>query len=1081
MKSLLYLFLGSLGIWGFISLGNPFANSNQNSDLPDQIDYNFHIRPILSDKCFACHGPDANNQEAGLRLDKAEFALEELPESPGKFAWIPKNPSKSEALIRMQSEDPTVQMPPPESHLSLTAGEIALIEAWVEQGATYKEHWAFIPPKPPVLPENANKASGIHGVDYLIQRKLEEVGLDPSPPAKLETLARRASFSLTGLPPKQEWVEALSYGYLSYEALIDSLLISPSYGEHMAAYWMDVARYADSDGYLDDKHRDFSPYRDWVIEAFNRNMPYKDFVSWQIAGDLLPGASQDQKLATAFNRLHRKNSEAGIVFEEYRVEYVADKTNTFGKAFLALSMECARCHDHKYDPISQEEYFKLFGFFNSTSEIGHAVYGPDQTPGPALLLEDREVKEKRLFLEKEIEKLEEERGEEKGKSSNKPWSVESQKSEKIAINSLKYSIQDALVAHYSFDQVSKVKGDTWTSPEQLRKEKPATLVRPVMGKGKKGKAFYITDYNSGKLGEKVGWYDRTDPFSLDFWVYVDTLYPEAGILTHCEDLRLGYKGYSLHVKNNRLTAIMAHSWPQNSIQVTTLDSLVTKQWTHIGLTYSGNSKAEGLTLFINGQKAEVEVEQDHLYKGILFEYNIHTYGFSGIQFGQRGKITPLKGGAIDEIKVYNRELSPLEVLYTYSTQGYSMEMGKLAQQERTRLFQEHVNLLNENQHPSTTKLRTLRDSLNLLVNEIPEIMVMGDLPEKRPTYILDRGAYDSPTQEVEPGTPEAVLPFSDQHTQDRAGLVSWLFDPDNPLTARVMANRMWYMHFGRGLVKTTEDLGNQGDLPSHPELLDYLARYFIESGWDIKALHKHIMLSATYQQASVISPDLQEKDPENMWLARGPRIRMSAEMIRDNALSISGLLVDEIGGPSVYPYQPEGLWDEISNKHWRYKYLQEPGDGLYRRSLYSVWKRTSPPPSMQIFDVGERGTCRVRRRHTMTPLQALVLLNDPQYQEAARALAEQMYEEFPHSSEAQLVNSFMRVLGRNPDPNERQMLQDFYKKEWEKFNQRPAKADDYLCNGEREVQLARVEPVQLASLGVVINGLMNTDEAVTRN
>ncbi len=406
MKSLLYILLGSLGIWGFISIGNPFAGSSENLALPDEVDYNFHIRPILSDKCFACHGPDANNREAGLRLDEPEQALAELPESPGKFAWTPKNLKQSEAIQRIHDTDPQVQMPPPESHLSLSETEIALLEKWVEQGASYKAHWAFIPPSQPEIPEVSIRDWPNTPIDHFILARLDQEGMKPSARATPETLIRRASFSLTGLPPKAGWVDAFTEGpsQATYEALIDSLLQSPSYGEHMAAYWMDVARYADSDGYLDDKHRDFSPWRDWVIEAFNQNMSYKDFVSWQIAGDLIPGASQEQKLATAFNRMHKKNSEAGIVFEEYRVEYVADRTNTFGKAFLGLSMECAKCHDHKYDPISQADYFKLFGFFNSTFEMGHAVYGPDQTPGPAMLLEDREVRARRLFLEKQIEK-----------------------------------------------------------------------------------------------------------------------------------------------------------------------------------------------------------------------------------------------------------------------------------------------------------------------------------------------------------------------------------------------------------------------------------------------------------------------------------------------------------------------------------------------------------------------------------------------------------------------------------------------------------------------------------------------------
>ena len=683
-------------------------------------------------------------------------------------------------------------MPPPESHLSLSETEIALLEKWVEQGASYKAHWAFIPPSQPEIPEVSIRDWPNTPIDHFILDRLDQEGIKPSARATPETLIRRASFSLTGLPPKAGWVDAFTEGpsQATYEALIDSLLQSPSYGEHMAAYWMDVARYADSDGYLDDKHRDFSPWRDWVIEAFNQNMSYKDFVSWQIAGDLIPGASQEQKLATAFNRMHKKNSEAGIVFEEYRVEYVADRTNTFGKAFLGLSMECAKCHDHKYDPISQADYFKLFGFFNSTFEMGHAVYGPDQTPGPAMLLEDREVRARRLFLEKQIDKIE---GEGRGESLEE----RAKREEKGSIISLKSGIEDAMVAHYSFDQVTRIKGDSWTSLEQRGREKPASLVRPVIKPGKKGKAFYVTDYNSGKLGEKVGWYERTDPFSLELWVYLDTLYPEAGILTHCEDLRLGYKGYSLHLKDNRLTAIMAHSWPQNAIQVTTLDTLPAKGWTHIGLTYAGNSQAEGLTLYLNGKKAEVEVEQDHLYKGILFEYNIHTYGFHGIQFGQRGKITPLKGGALDEIKVYKRELSPLEALFTHDPAGYSHSLEQMEENERTQLLAAHHHHQLRLQNPHEYELKRYRDSLNQLVNAIPEIMIMGDLPSPRPTYILERGAYDNHGEEVQPGTPESILAFDSTWSSNRLGLTEWLFDPENPLTARVMVNRIWYMHFGQ--------------------------------------------------------------------------------------------------------------------------------------------------------------------------------------------------------------------------------------------------------------------------------------------
>ncbi|MEM9719203.1 MAG: DUF1553 domain-containing protein [Bacteroidota bacterium] len=1067
MKTLLSFLLG-LGIsWGIFSLSTPSPSEGTFAEsLPDEVDYNFHIRPILSDKCFACHGPDAANRKAGLRLDLADAAFEELPESPGKHAFIAGNTKKSEAIQRILSSDPEIQMPPPESHLSLTDREIALLKKWVDQGAMYKKHWSFVAPTIPEIPKVSQQDWPKDAIDYFVLEKLEGKGLGASPQATSEQLIRRVYFSLTGLPPSTEAIDTFvaDSSLNAYEELIDSLLQTTAYGERMAAHWMDVARYADSDGYLDDKHRDFFPWRDWVIKAFNNNLSYKEFVTWQLAGDLLPNATQEQILATAFNRLHKKNSEAGIVFEEYRVEYVADRTNTLGKAILGLSLECARCHDHKYDPLSQKNYFQLFSFFNSTFETGHAMYGPDQTPGPALLLANREVQARKEFLEKQVAREEKNLMNAQGELQlGQPFTLHPPQ--------VKKSLREALVAHYSFDKiVSTDKDQAWT-PEVGGKAGKASLTRPLVKKGKYGKGFFTTDYNGGVLGDKVGWYERTEPFSIELWIYPDTTYAEAGVFTHCEDFRLGYKGYSLHLKDNRLSFIMAHSWPQNSIQVTTRKRLAPKTWTHVVITYSGNSQASGTNLYIDGKLAEVEVEQDHLYKGILYAYNIHTYGFRGIQIGQRDKITPFKQGGIDEFKVYKKALSPLEVQLAFDPQTPSISND---------LLHAHQNSQLENEYALSGALRHYRDSLNLWVNAIPEIMVLGDLPKPRPTFVLDRGLYDSPTEPVEPQTPESVLPFDPKLPKNRLGLTQWLFDPQNPLTARVIVNQIWQLHFGRGLVKTSDDLGNQGELPSHPELLDHLATWFIDSGWDLKALHKKILLSASYQQASFLRAEMKEIDPENVLLARGPRFRLPAEMIRDNALAISGLLVDSVGGPSVYPYQPEGLWDEISNKHWRYQYLQEPGPGLYRRSLYSVWKRTSPPPAMQIFDVGERGTCRVRRQVTATPLQALVLLNDPQYQEAARVLAEKLVSKYGASLDTQLKQGYKHIIGRNPDEKEEEMLREFYAMEWDHFNASPNLANQYLCNGEQEAA-NEMELVHLAALGVVMNGLMNTDEAVMLN
>ena len=1067
MKFLLYFLIG-IGIsWGIFSLSTPNSSEAISTySLPDEVDYNFHIRPILSDKCFACHGPDAAKREAGLRLDLPEAAFGELPESVGKHALVKGSTSKSEAFQRVKSEDPEIQMPPPESNLALTQREIALLEHWIEQGAEYKAHWSFETPTRPKIPEVSDDTWPEDEIDYFVLEKLEEKALSVSPKANKEQLIRRASFALTGLPPTVETLDAFlaDNSPQAYEKLIDSLLDTPAYGERMAAQWMDVARYADSDGYLDDKHRDFSPWRDWVIKAFNQNLSYKEFVTWQLAGDLLPDPSQEQILATAFNRLHKKNSEAGIVFEEYRVEYVADRTNTLGKAFLGISLECARCHDHKYDPISQKNYYQFFSFFNSTFETGHAMYGPDQTPGPALLLADGEVAAKKRFLEEKIAQEEDALRKAQGQvvSGKLPEQKHSQ---------VKQSLSDALVAHYSFDKIVPTQSDQAWTPEVSGKAGKATLTRPLIKAGKYGQGFFTTDYNRGVFGEKVGWYERTEPFSMELWIYPDTIYEEAGIFTHCEDYRLGYKGYSLHLKDNRLSFIMAHSWPQNSIQITSLEALKPQTWTHVVITYTGNSRASGTKVYIDGNQAEVEVEQDQLYKGILYEYNIHTYGFRGIQIGQRDKITPFKQGGIDEFKVYDKALSPLEVQFAYNPRTPTLSQ---------KLLLSHQQSMLENEEARSGPLRNLRDSLNQWVNAIPEIMVLGDLPEPRPTFVLDRGLYDSPTDAVGPETPESILRFDPDLPKNRLGLTQWLFDPENPLTARVIVNQIWHLHFGLGLVKSVEDLGNQGDLPSHPELLDYLATWFIHSGWDLKALHKKILLSATYQQGSFLRPELQEIDPENVLLARGPRFRLPAEMIRDNALALSGLLVDSLGGPSVYPYQPDGLWDEISNKHWRYRYLQEPGPGQYRRSLYSVWKRTSPPPSMQIFDVGERGTCRVRRQVTATPLQALVLLNDPQYQEAARVLAEKLSNDYPNSIVAQLEQGYRHIVGRQPDIDEKIMLQEFYTEEWKHFNSHPEQAGEYLCNGYHEASHS-VELSHLAALGVVMNGLMNTDEAVMLN
>ncbi|MFY0654878.1 MAG: DUF1553 domain-containing protein [Cyclobacteriaceae bacterium] len=1059
------------------SSDKPDAVVKEEANLPEVIDFNFHVKPILSDKCYACHGPDMSNQKADLRLDTPEGAYALLGEDQDHSAIVPGKLNKSHAYLRMVSDDPEFAMPPPEFKVELTNKEIATIAKWIEQGAEYKPHWSFIPPEDGALPDVQDETNIEQPLDRFILARLEQEGMSLSDRASKETLIRRASFDLTGLPPTLEEINSFleDDSADAYEKVIDRLLASKAYGERMAADWMDVSRFADSDGYLDDKHRDFSPWRDWVIKAFNENMPYDQFVTWQLAGDLIPNATQESILATAFNRLNKKTSEAGIVFEEYRVEYTADRTHTLGTAFMGLTLECARCHDHKYDPISQKDYYKLFGFFNSTDEMGTPVYGPDQTPGPALLLSSEEEQEQIKFLRNLI--TEREAKDEQvvsDKEKYQRWAA----NHKITSSVIQKSLKESLVAYYPFDKFTKKSGDKVSSPNVLSSSKPADLNRAIIKEGKFGQAVYIDDYNGGKLGDKVGWYERTDPFSIQLYIKPDTVHKEAAIIYHAEELRLGNKGYFMTLRDNRVEFVISHSWPQNAIQVITKEAVEPKEWSQITVTYDGSSKASGITIYVNGDAKEFDVDYDNLYKGILYEYNIHTYGFQGIAFGARSKYVPFKGGGLDEIKVYNKDLTSLEVLHSFNSNlAYEkMNAGDIPPSAREEYYFARIDT---ERKETRSQLKETRDKENDLFNGIQEIMVMGDLAEPRPTYVLNRGVYSARGEQVEPGVPESVMEFDENLPKNRLGLTKWLFDSKNPLTARVFVNRIWQMHFGRGLVNTTEDFGSQGSLPSHPKLLDWLALQFQNSDWDIKGLHKLILTSGTYMQRSVVNDELLEKDPENVLLARGPKFRLPAEMIRDNALAISGLLVDDIGGESVYPYQPAGIWDGLTTKSWAYRYLQEPGDGLYRRSLYTIWKRSAPPPSMLIFDIADRGVCTVKRELSNTPLQALVLLNDPQFVEASRVLAEKLIKTNKDTTE-RLETAFRLVTGRKPDQFESEQLCQFFDAEFNNFETNKVDALALLNTGESSWD-ASLNPAEVAALGVVVNSLMNTDAGYSKN
>ncbi|CAN5165116.1 DUF1553 domain-containing protein [soil metagenome] len=1038
----------------------------------EKIDYNFHVKPILSDRCFACHGPDKNKRSGDLRLDTPEGAFALLGDNKDHTAIIPGDTKNSELIKRINSNDPEYMMPPPESHLSLSPEDKELLTAWIKQGAEYKPHWSFIPPEKPKFPQVNEEKWVKNPIDAFVVAKLEQEGFSPAPEADKETLIRRVSFDLTGLPPTIAAIDSFinDKSPEAFEKLVDKYLRSKAYGERMASDWMDVARFADSHGYLDDKHRAMWPWRDWVIKAFNENLPYDQFLTYQIAGDLLPQATKEQILATGFNRNHKQNSEAGIIDEEFLVEYAADRTHTVAKAFLGLSLECARCHDHKYDPISQKEYYQFFGFFNSNFERGSPNYGgEDQVPGPTLLLSDEETDQKVAFIKKTISIEEQKLQNIKDKIGN---NFSSQPS-KIFDEQINQTLSKKIIAHFPFDDL---KGKN--TENKVDKLKSAKVSDVQLIQGKSGNAFQIEEESSIIIPKPLGYFERTDFFSVSLWVKVPKIFDVATVFYNTDHNRYGYKGYDLQLLQNKLSFRLSHSWPHNTVHVTSREALPVDEWTHIVISYDGSSQAKGIKIYVNGKAATLDTVYDNLYKSIRPMPNIHIVTqYRGFTLGKREIDKGFATGMVDELFLFDDELSGLEVQKLFNP-GEELNFNLVTNLENHK--KEFYFLNNDTEaRQARRKLQNLRKQEHELLDSIPEIMVMGDLPEPKPTFVLERGEYDAYRERVEPGTPENILSFPENLPRNRLGLAQWLLLPENPLTGRVAVNRIWQMHFGKGLVVSSDDFGNQGSIPSHPELLDWLAVNFIENGYNLKALHKLILTSATYRQSSAIPPALLEADPENKLLGRAPRYRFPAEMIRDNALASSGLLVRRIGGPSVYPYQPDGLWEALSNKSWRYNYTQDKGEGLYRRSFYTVWKRTAPPPSMLIFDAPDRNTCVVRRETTSTPLQALVLLNDPQYVEAAKFVGERMITEAGADLEDQLIYGYRLLTGRKPRKKELNLLIQLYEEEKDNFERNPAALKQYLSVGEMKTE-KNLDQVKTGAFAVVASAIMNTDEFYTK-
>ncbi len=1027
-----------------------------NKTLPEKVDFNFHIKPLLADRCFSCHGPDATARKAELRLDEENFAKQTL--ESGKKALSAGRLSKSEAWQRINSENVELVMPPPESHLSLTDYEKALIGKWILDGAKYEDHWAYIPPTTSTIPVPDSPLKLTNPIDNFIHKKLTREGVTFAQEVDKEGLLRRVTFDLTGLPPTLKELDDFltDTSADAYQKVIDRLLQSPAYGERMTMDWLDLARYADSQGLHSDGWRSMYPWRDWVLQAFNENMPFDQFLTWQIAGDLMPNPSRDQLVATGFNRNHKTTAEGGVVDEEARMEYVHDRVATTATVFMGLTMECARCHDHKYDPISQEEYYQFAAFFNQVDELG--MSGDDGNAGPNLLLPAKETEEKIKEIQASI----------------------LQKKGLITLNNQELAEQKTFIKQLQ-KSPTLVKQAAIYLPFEKIKDKVADGVATATFSGEvqllpteRGNAVTFNQEYQYLTIKNQGLFEHNQAFAVAVWIKPKGLRRSQTIVGNSAQKGTFWRGWDFSLDSlNRLSLRLIHALPHDVIAVHTVDKIPTNEWTFVAFSYDGSGKAAGVKLFIQGAKKRLEIQYDNLQRSIY-----------PMTFSKKRTDTPLRigksyrgftgeygifEGEMDDFLLYNRQLHPLEIVELANQTKLKDKLDQFKNKPTEQLGKDLFALWRmRNNTPLDAEIAALKAEQIGLLDTVPEVMIIQEVAKARPTFVLNRGNYDEPLHSVQPNTPKKVLNFSEDLPKNRLGLAQWLTDKENPLTARVVVNRYWQQLFGNGLVVTSHDFGLQGSLPTHPELLDWLAVYFMDNNWDVKNLLKLIVSSKTYRQSSTTSADLLEKDPTNALLARGVSYRLPAEMIRDNALASSQLLQQKIGGPSVKPIQPEGLWREkTSSTHLLAKYEADEGVARYRRSLYTFIRRTSPPPAMAAFDAPTRSICTAQRQITNTPMQALVLLNDPQFVEASINLAEQLFLE-PTNLEQRITKAFRLMTSRLPSTEQLNQLQLLYKEEEARFQKNPKAAMEYLQTGQFSPPKS-LTPTSLAAMALVVN------------
>ena len=1005
-------------------------------------DFNRDVRPILSNHCFHCHGPDAGSREAGLRFD--------VPEPDGGFAFVPGRVDQSEAFKRIASTDPDEQMPPPHVNKPLSAAQVAVLQRWVAAGAPYQAHWSLVAPKAAEPPAVARVEWARNTIDRFVLAGLERTGLQPAPEAAPHELLRRVTLDLTGLPPTPAELDAFLADKSpdAYARVVRRLLASPHFGERMALDWLDLARYADTNGYFGDATRQIWPWRDWVVQSFNRNLPFDQFTVDQLAGDLLTAPTPEQRIATGFSRNSMVNNESGAIDEEFRVEYVAERTETVGTVWLGLTVGCARCHDHKYDPISQKDFYQLYAFFNHSPEKGLVT---QDNPPPEMDV-----------------------------------ATPAQRAELTALTAARRDAETALTATAARTRDAMMAWEQTATHELAPPDRNLSLharFEPDMpGLEEKGSVTFTDEGLLGRAAVFDGMqhleapgappFAAEKPWSVGLWLQPTGSL--SGVLARIEPAGRR-RGFEIVWQKGRFQINLVSQWGASAIELVTREPVrpAAGDWQQLIVSYDGSSRATGFRVYLDGGPVAFNIVRDRL--------DGPTENAEPLRLGRRDSGLGFYG-RLDELRLLTRAVDDADASAWYWSDRLR---GPLARTQESRTPRDRQYLLDYYlaRHGDTaaravrTDVQAARAAETNYRARLPKTLVMQDLSEPRPTHLLKRGKYDDPGERVAADVPAALPPLPTDAPRNRLGLARWLVSRENPLTARVAVNRLWMQAFGEGLVRTPNDFGVQGEHPTHPELLDWLAVRFMDSGWDLKALIEVIVTSATYRQSSVPTPELLARDPDNRQLARGPRFRLPAEIIRDQALAASGLLVPKLGGPSVRPYQPDGLWEAVTYDG-EVSYQQDRGEDLWRRSLYTFWKRQAPPPALLTFDSPTRETCVVNRPRTNTPLQALTLLNDITFVEAGRALAADILNQ-PGDDHSRLQTLFRRVTARRPDDGDHASLLTLLDQQRKRFRADPAAAGRYIASGESPAG-RHLDPVEVAAWSVTAHAVLCLDEAITR-